>query len=123
MFLVPCHHEKDPIFAGNMKQTIDTYKLTSMEEPSDEILSQIMREAAEDARKSRIRVMEDKSIESLKQEFIQEIMSEQSFDTLKEWLYMHDEARYVASLTSKEPELIEYNKEFEKSLRQGQRNN
>ena len=50
--------------------------------------------------------MEDKSIESLKQEFIQEIMSEQSFDTLKEWLYMHDEARYVASLTSKEPELI-----------------
>ena len=67
--------------------------------------------------------MEDKSIESLKQEFIQEIMSEQSFDTLKEWLYMHDEARYVASLTSKEPELIEYNKEFEKSLRQGQRNN
>lgn len=45
-------------------------------------------------------------------------MSEQSFDTLKEWLYMHDEARYVASLTSKEPELIEYNKEFEKSLRE-----
>ena len=71
--------------------------------------------------------MEDKSIESLKQEFIQEIMSEQSseqsFDTLKEWLYMHDEARYVASLTSKEPELIEFNKEFEKSLRKGQRNN
>ena len=33
MFLVPCHHEKDPILAGNMKQTI-------------------MREAAEDARKS-----------------------------------------------------------------------
>lgn len=35
-----------------MKQTIDTYKLTSMEEPSDEILSQIMREAAKEARKS-----------------------------------------------------------------------
>ena len=35
-----------------MKQTIDTYKMTSMEEPSDEILSQLMREAAEDARKS-----------------------------------------------------------------------
>lgn len=29
--------------------TIDTYKLTSMEEPSDEILSQLMREAAEEA--------------------------------------------------------------------------
>ena len=41
-----------PIFADDMKQTIDTYKLTSMEEPSDEILSQLMREAAEDARKS-----------------------------------------------------------------------
>ena len=39
-------------FAADMKQTIDTYKLTSMEEPSDEILSQIMREAAEDARKT-----------------------------------------------------------------------
>ena len=47
-----CIKKKVPIFAGNMKQTIDTYKLTSMEEPSDEILSQIMREAAEDARKS-----------------------------------------------------------------------
>lgn len=67
--------------------------------------------------------MEDKSIESLKQEFIQKVMSKLCSDTLKEWLYMHDEARYVASLTSKEPELIEYNKEFEKSLRQGQRNN
>lgn len=32
------------------KYSIDTYKLTSMEEPSDEILSQLMREAAEDAR-------------------------------------------------------------------------
>lgn len=33
-----------------MKQTIDTYRLTSMEEPSDEILSQLMKEAAEEAR-------------------------------------------------------------------------
>ena len=32
--------------------SIDTYKLTSMEEPTDEILSQLMREAAEDARES-----------------------------------------------------------------------
>ena len=31
-------------------QSIDTYRLTSLEEPSDEILSQLMREAAEDAR-------------------------------------------------------------------------
>lgn len=32
-------------------QTIDTYKLTSMEEPSDEILAQIMHEAALDAKR------------------------------------------------------------------------
>ena len=32
--------------------TIDTYKLTSMEEPSDAVLSQLMREAAEDARRT-----------------------------------------------------------------------
>ena len=31
---------------------IDTYKLTSMEEPTDEVLSQLMREAAEEARET-----------------------------------------------------------------------
>lgn len=31
------------------QQNIDTYRLTSLEEPSDELLSQLMREAAEDA--------------------------------------------------------------------------
>ena len=35
-----------------MKQTIDTYKLTSMEEPSDEVLSQLMKEAAEEAERT-----------------------------------------------------------------------
>lgn len=30
-------------------QTIDNYRLTSMEEPTDEILAQLMREAVEDA--------------------------------------------------------------------------
>ena len=29
--------------------SIDTYKLTSMDEPTDEVLSQLMREAAEEA--------------------------------------------------------------------------
>lgn len=29
--------------------SIDTYKLTSMEEPSDEVLEQLMRKAAEEA--------------------------------------------------------------------------
>ena len=33
--------------------SIDTYKLTSMEEPTDEVLSQLMREAAEEARQKR----------------------------------------------------------------------
>ncbi len=35
-----------------MKQTIDTYKLTSLEEPSDEVLSQLMKEAAEEAKRT-----------------------------------------------------------------------
>ena len=30
--------------------SIDTYKLTSTEEPTDEVLSQLMREAAEEAK-------------------------------------------------------------------------
>ena len=33
-------------------QTIDNYRLTSMEEPSDEVLAQLMHEAAEEARES-----------------------------------------------------------------------
>ena len=33
--------------------SIDTYKLTSMEEPTDEVLSQLMREAAEEAARKR----------------------------------------------------------------------
>lgn len=35
------------------KQTIDTYRLTSLEEPSDEILAQLMHEAAEEAKRKR----------------------------------------------------------------------
>ena len=34
-------------------QTIDNYRLTSMEEPSDELLAQLMHEAAEDARQKK----------------------------------------------------------------------
>ena len=34
-----------------MPQTIDTYRLTSMEEPTDEVLSQLMKEAAEEAKR------------------------------------------------------------------------
>ena len=33
--------------------SIDNYKLTSMEDPTDEMLSQLMREAAEEARQKR----------------------------------------------------------------------
>ena len=35
-----------------MSQTIDTYRLTSMEEPTDEVLSQLMKEAAEEAKRT-----------------------------------------------------------------------
>ena len=45
------------IFAANIKKernmSIDTYKLTSMEEPTDEVLAQLMHEAAEDAKQKR----------------------------------------------------------------------
>ena len=33
-------------------QPIDNYRLTSLEEPTDEMLAQLMREAAEEARES-----------------------------------------------------------------------
>ena len=46
--------------------SIDTYKLTSMEEPTDEILSQLMREAAEDARESN-REATERFFEEIKQ--------------------------------------------------------
>lgn len=35
---------------GYLMQTIDTYRLTSMEEPTDEVLAQLMHEAAMDAK-------------------------------------------------------------------------
>ena len=35
-----------------MKQTIDTYRLTSMEEPTDEVLSLLMKEATEEAKRT-----------------------------------------------------------------------
>lgn len=59
------------------------------------------------------------SIESLKLEFIQEVLSEQSFDALQEWLSMHEEARYAASVTSNEPELIEFNRKYKESIKEG----
>ena len=36
----------------HMNPTIDTYRLTSMIEPSDKLLSQLMREAAEEAKRT-----------------------------------------------------------------------
>ena len=64
-------------------------------------------------------IMADNTIESLKKEFVQEVMSEQSYDTLKEWLNMHEEARYVASLTSDEPDLIIFKQNYEDSILKG----
>ena len=52
------HRCKNRSFAGVITKrkkimSIDTYKLTSMEEPTDEVLSQLMREAAEEAKQKR----------------------------------------------------------------------
>ena len=38
--------------------SIDDYKLTSLEEPSDEVLSQLMKEAAEEAKQKRAEATE-----------------------------------------------------------------
>ena len=40
-------------------KSIDSYRLTDLEEPTDKMLAQIMRDAAEDARKAnpRIRIL------------------------------------------------------------------
>ena len=55
----PCNIRKISYLCprNNKQQTttimsIDTYKLTSTEEPTDEVLSQLMREAAEEARET-----------------------------------------------------------------------
>ena len=63
--------------------------------------------------------MAENSIESLKNIFVKEVLSEKSYDTLKEWLNMHEEARYVASLTSDEPELIKFKQNYEDSILRG----
>ena len=63
--------------------------------------------------------MAGKPIESLKLKFIQEVMAENSYDALQEWLDMHEEARYAASTFSEEPELIEFGKNYEASIIEG----
>ena len=51
-----------------------------------------------------------------KQEYIRRIMDETSLDTLDSWYDMYEEARYVASLSSNEPELKEFKTNYETSL-------
>ena len=63
--------------------------------------------------------MDKATLSQKKLEFIQKIISETSLDTLCSWLDMYDEARYVASLDSDEPELKVFNAQFNESLRQG----
>ena len=46
-------------------------------------------------------------------------MAENSYDALQEWLDMHEEARYVASTFSEEPELIEFGKNYKASIIEG----
>lgn len=52
-----------------------------------------------------------------KLEFIQQVMSETSLDTLCSRLGMYEEARYVASLDSDEPELKQFNVQYHESIR------
>lgn len=51
-----------------------------------------------------------------KQEFIRRIVDETSLDTLDSWYDMYEEARYVASLNSDEPELKEFQANYEASI-------
>jgi len=55
----------------------------------------------------------------VKMKFIEQIVAEHSLDTLREWYSMYEEARYVASLYSKEEELIKFGAEFEESIKKG----
>jgi len=55
----------------------------------------------------------------MKMKFIEQIVSEHSLDTLREWFSMYEEARYVASLNSDEEELKEFRNQFEESIRNG----
>lgn len=48
---------------------------------------------------------ETTDISLIKLDFIQRVLSEKSLDTLRVWLDMYDEARYVASIDSNEEEL------------------
>jgi hypothetical protein len=54
-----------------------------------------------------------------KMEFIRQIVSETSLDTLCSWLDMYEEARYVASLSSDEEELKEFCLKYEESIKKG----
>ena len=51
--------------------------------------------------------------------FAQQSMDETSLDTLRSWLGMYEEARYIASLDSDEPELKEFNTLYYESIRRG----
>ena len=61
----------------------------------------------------------ERDLESLKIKFIQEVLSEQSYDALQVWLDMHEEARYAASISSNEPELIKFKEDYERSVYEG----
>lgn len=61
----------------------------------------------------------DTNLAQKKVEFIQQIIAETSYDTLCEWLNMHEEARYAASLNSDEPDLKRFRVNYEKAISNG----
>ena len=52
-----------------------------------------------------------------KMEFIQLIVSEKSLDTLRAWMAMYDEARFVAAMDSEEEKLKAERAETKKKFR------
>ena len=58
-------------------------------------------------------------ISLVKLKFIEKIVSECSLHTLCSWYDMYEEAKYVASLSSDEEELMEFRANFEESIKKG----
>ena len=61
----------------------------------------------------------DMQLSQIKIKCIERIIAEHSLDTLRSWLDMYEEARYVASLYSNEEELIKFRIEYEESIKKG----
>ena len=98
-----------------------TAELEKLGVPSPAVEAGMLLEAVSEVVLAIVEMLPDfvQAITTLLPEFIQQIVSETSLDTLCAWLDMYDEARYVASLDSDEPELKEFNAQYNESIRHG----